>query len=1206
MRLKSLKLAGFKSFANPTTFTFKHDITAIVGPNGCGKSNVIDAIRWVLGETSAKQLRGGAMSDVIFAGVEGRAAKSLASVELVFEHTQDETHGIRHELNLYQELSLRRQVTKDGKSDYFINGQRVRRRDVVDVFLGTGLGARSYAVIEQGMIGRIVESSPMQLREFIEEGAGVSRYQVRRADTEKKLAETRDNLERLSDLQGELKKQQKTLIRQAESAKQYEVLNDKLNQLHWDDLMRRLFESWQYHELKKGEHGKSAEKLAELEQNVTKVRRELDELSARVAEAQWMKDDARDKFHNAQMAEQTAQHNFYTVNSQLAQNDEKIARLNTAHQESLENIKNSQAELVNIDAEIANIAPEVANMQSVLDAARLAQADAQAAWQTQRDEMNALTQTQATLQAQKKLAESQVQKLVAAFDKWQKRSDELAKETAALVDVADDEKALKAQKSQLETLKLRLDNFDNDEELKGLVEKLGEEYKLLQASTASEEKRHATLMAEYDILHKMVHAKAATPTQNSTDGAADHTLNQLAELKDSIALTTQGAAFADVLDQFVGFWLNAKLADKLPFDTSKTSAADAKLILKSGKKSDTTITTSALLASEIIEKLPSDISSKLVRLDKLFSTPTLEIFARSYLYTGEDSLSELHNHALNGVLIITQSGWVISSFGMLHISQLGESNSQFLAERKKHLARLEMLDDELAKIEEVLEVEQKQQKQTQSQLEQYKLELEELSAQKTATTTEIYKVEKTIAILSAKIDADRLRRENHSKQKAQLDDEKAEMDKERQQVDDELELSQSKLNEITPKLNEATALMSVLTVKIDETNQKLKEQNDAHQALQLKQSTLQQGKTHAERLLDMAKNSATQTMADIEQTKALQEKLALDVPKLEEAFKFAKAFTHECKIASDEYEAAAKVLQLSQAKLQEALTEAHGKFATAQAESAQLTADAAVGESRLQDIGDELIRLNHEFNLSATLANFRANPEQSFVDNSAERDAVKAQIAKLGPVNLAAAAELAEIEERVSPMDEQIRDITESMTKLEDAIRAIDEKTKSLFLNALSAVNKELNALFSKVFGGGQASLTLMEDDSLSKADKWRAGLVLMAQPKGKKNSRLAVLSGGEKTLTALSLIFAIFKQHPAPFCVLDEVDAPLDDANVGRFTGLIHELADDVQFIFISHNKLAMQIADELKGITMPTAGISSLVTVNLEEAEQYLEPTA
>ena len=203
-------------------------------------------------------------------------------------------------------------------------------------------------------------------------------------------------------------------------------------------------------------------------------------------------------------------------------------------------------------------------------------------------------------------------------------------------------------------------------------------------------------------------------------------------------------------------------------------------------------------------------------------------------------------------------------------------------------------------------------------------------------------------------------------------------------------------------------------------------------------------------------------------------------------------------------------------------------------------------------------------------------------------------------MNLAAAAELAELEARVSPMDEQINDITQSMKKLQDAIRAIDEKTKTLFLTALEAVNKELNALFSKVFGGGQASLTLMTDDDLPKSDKWRAGLVLMAQPKGKKNSRLAVLSGGEKTLTALSLIFAIFKQHPAPFCVLDEVDAPLDDANV---TGLIRELADDVQFIFISHNKLAMQIADELKGITMPTAGISSLVTVDLQEAQKYLQ---
>lgn len=364
MRLKSLKLAGFKSFANPTTFTFKHGITAIVGPNGCGKSNVIDAIRWVLGETSAKQLRGGAMSDVIFAGVEGRAGKSLASVELTFEHTQDESSGIRHALNLYHELTLRRQVTKEGKSDYFINGQRVRRRDVVDIFLGTGLGARSYAVIEQGMIGRIVDSSPMQLREFIEEGAGVSRYQARRDETQKKLDEAKDNLERLSDLQGELKKQQRTLMRQAESAKKYQQLSDELAKIHKEDLRKRIFEAWQYHEAKKLEQENTSAGVSVLENAVNKAKAELERLSAKVAEGQWLKDDARDKYHNAQMAEQTAQHNFYKLNQELSQADDKIHRLNTIKDEAVQNINHAKQELAQIDGELVAIKPNLDNLAS--------------------------------------------------------------------------------------------------------------------------------------------------------------------------------------------------------------------------------------------------------------------------------------------------------------------------------------------------------------------------------------------------------------------------------------------------------------------------------------------------------------------------------------------------------------------------------------------------------------------------------------------------------------------------------------------------------------------------------------------------------------------------------------------------------------------------------------------------------------------------
>ena len=557
MRLKSLKLAGFKSFANPTTFTFKHDITAIVGPNGCGKSNVIDAIRWVLGETSAKQLRGGAMSDVIFAGVEGRAAKSLASVELVFEHTQDEAHGIRHELNLYQELSLRRQVTKEGKSDYFINGQRVRRRDVVDVFLGTGLGARSYAVIEQGMIGRIVESSPMQLREFIEEGAGVSRYQARRAETEKQLNETRDNLARLSDLQGELKKQHKTLLRQAESAKTYQALEEKLAKLKQEDLMRRLHESWRYHEQKKHEQAASQNELATLEAGVMKVRRELDELSARVAEGQWLKDSARDKYHNAQMAEQAAQHSFYTVNSEIAQNDEKIARLSQTQSEATLNIEHATLELSQIDSELSQISPEVSVGSDKLDKLKTALAEVQREWQTQRDTVNTLTSQKHSLENAEKLAQMQLIRVISAQEKWQKKQDELNSATAKLISSDEMVAKLKLLTEEISTLSLRLEGLD-ESDTKQKYDALSSEQQTLSAQLSVLEKKHASLSSEYDILHKLIHAKPAADSQASADADA---LSALPMLKDSIRLTALGENYTDSLDKFLGLWLDAHVAD---------------------------------------------------------------------------------------------------------------------------------------------------------------------------------------------------------------------------------------------------------------------------------------------------------------------------------------------------------------------------------------------------------------------------------------------------------------------------------------------------------------------------------------------------------------------------------------------------------------------------------------------------------------------
>lgn len=1201
MRLKSLKLAGFKSFANPTTFTFKHDITAIVGPNGCGKSNVIDAIRWVLGETSAKQLRGGAMSDVIFAGVEGRAGKSLASVELTFEHTQDETTGIRHALNLYHELTLRRQVTKDGKSDYFINGQRVRRRDVVDVFLGTGLGARSYAVIEQGMIGRIVESSPMQLREFIEEGAGVSRYQARREETEKKLAEARDNLERLSDLQGELKKQQRTLMRQAESAKKYQELNAELEKMHKEDLLKRLFEAWQYHETKTQEHTAANEGLSALETAVNKAKAELDKLSARVAEGQWLKDDAKDKYHNAQMAEQTAQHNFYTVNQELGQADEKIARLTAAQKQAGEDEAHATAELAKLTSTLSLLEPELSAAANELKTAQDKLSEHEKHWQGARSEVQNLQNQKNSLENAQKLAESQKQRVLNLREKWIAKHNALMTSEQPAADDGKTEEALKVLDGQIATLKVKIDGLQDNHEAKSAFDERAKALQLLTSEQTAREKRHASLSSEYDILHKMVYAKPNPQAQNtnaSTDKAA---LAHLPLLKDGLRLTSAGEKVAGALDALLGFWLDARVG--VPDEKSSVQAQFAAVLGTPDKDAPT-----AVLAQT--KPFATPTQTGLLAVNTLI-TPALAAFERCYVDVDTanktpDEIAEQYAGVIgDGGVIFTQTGWLVGAFGALHTSKFGRTSENFLAQKAEHTKRLAVLEDELTALEDEMEDKARAIKDLTAQQEAQKIALEEQAAQLTAATASLHKAEQERTALTAKAQTEAIKRENFAKTKAALDEEKTEIQQELKQLDSELTATQEKLAAELPRYEQAQKSLETLSLRIDELNAAAKRASETHQALQLQHGTLSQNKAHTERLLALANKNAAQANDDIIAVKKAQEQLTAKLPALETAFKDAKALTAAAKIASEEHEAAAKALQLMQVKLQENLTQAHADFAKAQAETAQISADTAVGQSRLQDLSDEVAKLDESFHLDAWLVDVRAKPPK-FKDNSARIDAIKAEITKLGAVNLAAAAELAELEERVSPMDAQITDITASMTKLQDAIRAIDEKTKSLFLTALDAVNAELNALFSKVFGGGQASLTLMEDETLAKADRWRAGLVLMAQPKGKKNSRLAVLSGGEKTLTALSLIFAIFKQHPAPFCVLDEVDAPLDDANVGRFTSLIHELADSVQFIFISHNKLAMQIADELKGITMPTAGISSLVTVNLEEAEKYLEPDA
>lgn len=1249
MRLKSLKLAGFKSFANPTTFTFRHGITAIVGPNGCGKSNVIDAIRWVLGESSAKQLRGGAMSDVIFAGTQDRAAKSMASVELTFEHTQDEQSGIRHELNLYQELSIRRQINKEGKSDYFINGTRCRRRDVIDVFLGTGLGSRSYAVIQQGMIGRIVDSSPMQLREFIEEAAGVSRYQARREETQKKLESTEDNLARLDDVRSELARRQKTLIKQAESAQAYQALKDELVDVQQKLAIAQLTEAKVQELAFKAEQERISKQVAESEAKIATLKAKLSKLDARMAEAQWLKDDAQDRYHQHELARQQATHQFTTLQDKVTQGERRMdslqAQLERSDKESIVLNDKHTAQT----ARLAELNPKFAELETQLAQQQDNQAPLEAKWQTLQAQIDEV-QAQIRKEQQQQALHGQAQKqLNQQRDKWQRQDSrwqsQVSQPSASTsVDSLDEQigqinATLKSLSRQQEDLQERLASAQP--KLNTLAQTLADKRQTQQAL----EKRHATLSGEYDSLHRMLHppkqfsgqqqtTKAAMQPDNSSPSSINDKLAHLVQqpkLSEQLELSAAGKPHAEVLDYWLTLWLDSIVASESleSLQALYSVAPDAKCTAGSKPNSPAKAAVpinSVLFAvdSANTTQSPALQTRNVVGLDELIAKPRLAIWQHCYLYTGtvqeEAALKATLNQLPKGALLLTATGWLISHAAALHLTKLtGEdsavTNAQFLTQRLQQSERLAELEEALTEVEDELEISNSEIKAVQSQHDELAVTVQELTAQATTLTHNEHNQQQQLTTLTAKFERQQAEQARLQVEREVLDAEQQELAQAQSELDAQVAQTADVLAALQPQLADLQGKRSQLAAERDKQQQALQADKDRLQNLRFAIKEAKLAASHASEQLSKITAQQEQLANTLQAAERQLDRDQAKLPELQAMQKAADTACHEQQVALDEYKASLAALKSDHDNEQQQLEQGQAKLQAQQAHLAETSTQVAVFAERIHDASERLEATGAAVSPSTILAEIiafgghhhRASRAGKHVDEQQtlqQREAkLTAKLATMGAVNLAAAAELEEVNTRLQPLEQQIEDITASMDTLNDAIATIDTKTKILFMQTLEAVNQDLSSLFAKVFGGGQAQLSLQDDDSLSKDNKWRAGIELMAQPKGKKNSRLAVLSGGEKTLTALSLIFAIFKQHPAPFCVLDEVDAPLDDANVARFTGLIHELADEVQFIFISHNKLAMQIADELKGITMPTAGISTLVSVSLEEAERYVD---
>lgn len=1316
MRLKSLKLAGFKSFANPTTFTFRHGITAIVGPNGCGKSNVIDAIRWVLGETSAKQLRGGAMSDVIFAGTQDKAAKSAASVELTFEHTQDEQTGIRHEFNLYQELSVRRQVNLEGRSDYFINGTRCRRRDVIDVFLGTGLGARSYAVIEQGMIGRIVESSPLQLREFIEEAAGVSRYQARREETQKKLEKTKDNLARLHDMQSELVSQQKRLSKQAASAERYEELALTLADIKQQLAIQQLYQAKHNQQQQKIAHERSATEVATLQADYETLKAKQDKLATYINQEQWLKDDAQSSHYQQQLSYQQAEHQLSDAKSQLTTIEQQLASLEQQRQQAVDEIERLKSDEVDQQKVLELLRPKLIELTNKREAHKRNEQPLQRAYHDAQNQLSRLQDTARTLEQQQAINSQAQKRYQQNHNKWQRRQQnwqnlwQQLQQSVSLNNCADEQEPAEANNlqhtldtqvtelnKQLQQIERQQDSVDERlSELQPQAHDLQQRLNMQQRELSEFEKRHAVLASEYDTLHQILHPKPIPKSQPlvhaktadvkgelGSEIVSDYKELSISTLREQIELSETGKQHAQLLDSVLALWLDSHvLIDKASNQQHTRGFQEAKSLWQAlehdldslfiyqmaqnqpiSNKDKSSVgmghslwlsaTQNELATKPFISKFPDTLSDKVLPLSELISAPNLALWQECYLYIAQpetnnkqtlEVLAEILKALPPVAILLTSDGWLISRQGTINLSKYAgakngqnDSNSQFLTQRLQQRSRLQVLEDLLDEFEAKIQNQQKAIANNQRNYDALTVSLEETRAQAEQLTRDQHKYQQQLTTQRA--NAERLQADSQrlSADKIALEQEQQELKQEQQTLNNELQDIQSEIAALTPQITDARATTQQLQAERGELSRTRQADDDEWQALQLR---IQQSEIRVEHGVSSLMRVTEQHDKSLQSEKILQtnyEQQQSKLPALQAALQTVQTARDEQQTLLTRRETALTALKQEYNQQQVKLDTLQHTLQTQQSELARLATELALSAAKLEDASshtqealDTYSNMSHKYkaqsdisqrpqhqqqvmSVSNLLADFIAHDRcvrpDKIAELESERNKLEQQLSKIGAVNLAAVAELAEVNERLKPLAQQTADIAASMQTLTEAIASIDETTKTLFMQTLDVVNNELANIFAKVFGGGQASLTLNTDDMPAnipadkyKSEQWRAGLTLMAQPKGKRNSRLAVLSGGEKTLTALSLIFAIFKQHPAPFCVLDEVDAPLDDANVARFTSLIHELADDLQFIFISHNKLTMQIADELKGVTMPSAGISTLVSVSLDEAALYI----
>ena len=1177
MRLKQVKLAGFKSFCDPTTFELPSQLVGIVGPNGCGKSNIIDATRWVLGESRATELRGESMQDVIFNGSLERKPSSRASVELVFDNSLGRIGGA---WGGFAEISVKRVLTREGQSTYYINQQPVRRKDVHDIFLGTGLGPRAYAIIGQGTISRIIEAKPDELRVFFEEAAGVSKYKERRRETENRLADTRENLTRVEDILRELHGQISKLDAQAEVAGRYRAMEaERTQKQQWLWLIKR-------------DDAQAEQQL--LEKTAESLDLEIEGLQTGLRSAENRMETLREAVHQANDEVSRCQAAYYEVNSEISTLESQIrmiaqnrnqaqARLKSLEEQiqsaralsegglqrrqeveaQLEEAREQQATaemaLAEAEEQLAACEDEERERREALESARQAAHTAQQALQVGRVERRSHEEALAQMQERRQRLQASLSQL---GDDASDQLERLALELGA----AQEEEARTAEQQQ--TLEARLAEVQAErgpaqEALQAAVTKTT----TIEARMAVLEQLQARMQGENQMRPWLEKHGLGEDTERiwqhiriepGWETAVEAVLRERVHALEAKSVQQVAAMLQEAPPGKVGLFLT-----DLPAGAAPLPARPAGRLVP--------------LAS-LVRCQDARLKPIMAEwLDGFFSAESTEA-----AFAGRGQLPP-------GGRFVVREGHAIGRFDVVLFAMDSEgegvlARQQELQNLERELRAQQLLGDEARQQAERIDA-------MATQL------AEQVRAARDASARAVRRVS------TATIEHERLAQAVRSREES------------RQRLSEEIE-------ELAMRQAGREEALQALVDGLAEAEEKAEVASEelaaAREAAEMLETTLSSRRDHA-RESELAVRESAYAVRSLEQEiENLRERIARADEQLAQADGNRERLLADLEGMSDEaLREQLEVMLERRMEAEQALSEARGLADERSGELRRLDEERLRAERGQEPLRQRLIELRMKeqaarltaeqmgealaeasadlAELKASLAALPQRPKPSWLQSEVSR--LAQAVARLGPVNLAALDELTAAREREVFLNTQSTDLQEAMATLENAIRTIDQETRSLLQSTYDTVNAEFGRLFPMLFGGGEARLVLTGGEILD------AGVQVFAQPPGKKNASIHLLSGGEKALTAIALVFGIFKLNPAPFCLLDEVDAPLDDANTERYAKMVSAMSEETQFVFISHNKIAMEMAHQLIGVTMQEKGVSRLVAVDLTSAVELAE---